>query len=124
MQHGLVVFDELERSQSHILVNQMAEYFQRTAVGRLRASRIVPEPFFVHSDLSSLIQVADLIAYVVAWGFRIPKLMRRPGRPELKPLADVVGQLRHRAVRDRGGESFYVWSFAVIDDLRPADERP
>jgi hypothetical protein len=45
-----------------VLIDQLSEYFKRTATGRLRASRIVPEPFFV-------------------------------------------------------------WSFAVIDDLRPKDER-
>ncbi|MGH7270483.1 MAG: DUF3800 domain-containing protein, partial [Polyangiaceae bacterium] len=29
-QHGIVVFDELERSQSHLLVEQMARYFLET----------------------------------------------------------------------------------------------
>jgi hypothetical protein len=64
--HGIVVFDELERSQSHVLINQMSEYFKETRNGRLRSSRVLPEPMFVHSDLTSLIQVADLIVYVSA----------------------------------------------------------
>jgi len=119
---GIVVFDELERSKSHLLVDQMARYFRDTAKGRLRASRIVPEPFFVHSDLTTLVQVADLVAYIVAWGVRVHN-MQRPRRGELKPLADAVCSLRHRAERDHDGHSFYVWSFAVIDDLRPRDEK-
>jgi hypothetical protein len=115
---GLVVFDELDRSQSHILVDQMAHYFQNTATGRLRASRVVPEPFFVHSDLTSLVQVADLVAYIIAWGVRVGT-MNRPARPDLASLGESVLALRyfqHRA-------DFPVWGFAVIDDLRPREEK-
>ena len=44
---GVIVFDELEKSRSHILVDQMANYFKRTMKGRQRASQVIPEPFFV-----------------------------------------------------------------------------
>lgn len=121
-QQGVVVFDELDRSQSHILVDQMARYFIETATGRMRASRIVPEPFFVHSDLTTLVQVADLVAYIVAWGVRVHS-MTRPARAELANLAAAVCQLRYHAQRERDGQAFGVWSFAIIDDLRPRDER-
>jgi hypothetical protein len=119
---GLVVFDELERSRSHILIDQMHEYFLNTAKGRLRASRVIPEPFFVHSYLTSLVQVADLVAYIIAWGVRVGG-MQRPARPELQNFARAVCDLRHRATRERDGEPFHVWSLAVIDDLRPRGER-
>ena len=59
-EQGVVVFDELEKSQSHLLIDQMHRYFEETAVGRHRASRIIPEPFFVHSDLTTGVQIADL----------------------------------------------------------------
>lgn len=121
---GAIVFDELEKSQSHILIAQMEEYFQRTATGRARARQIIPEPFFVHSDLSSLIQIADLIAYIVSWGFRIPGVMNVAGRAELTDLARSVARLRYRTTRDvRGNPDFEVWSFSYIDDLRGRDER-
>lgn len=119
---GVVVFDELERSQCHILVDQMKLYFLETAKGRRRAGRVVPEPFFVHSDLTTLVQLADLVAYTVSWGVRV-RGMSRPARPELTDLANSVCALRHRATRERDGQDFHVWSFAVIDDLRPRDER-
>lgn len=119
---GVVVFDELERSQCHLLVGQMAHYFRRTRVGRRRAARVVPEPFFVHSDLTTLIQLADIVAYVISWGVRLGS-MQRPHRPELGELADAVSHLRYRATRDRLGNPFHVWSFALIDDLRPREER-
>jgi hypothetical protein len=115
-------FDELERSQSHILINQMSAYFQQTRNGRLRASRVLPEPMFVHSDLTSLIQVADLIVYVVSWAVRI-KGMDRPSRAELSELAEAVRYLRYRTMVDTDGGSFERWSFVFIDDLRPVNER-
>jgi hypothetical protein len=123
-QHGIVVFDELERSQSHLLVEQMAEYFVKTKVGRLRSSRVLPEPMFVHSDLTSLVQVADLIVYIVAWAFRGIRGMTRPARPELSELAASVGSLRYRTSRETPDGTFDRWSFAFIDDLRPAADRP
>ncbi len=49
---GLVIFDELERSQCHILLDQMSRYFRSTIPGRARSARIIPEPFFVHIDKS------------------------------------------------------------------------
>lgn len=115
---GVVVFDELDKTQSHVLVGQMDRYFKRTQKGRQRAGRIIPEPFFVHSDLTTGVQLADLVAYVVSWGFRTGD-MTRPPRAELASLVDRVCQLRHRAVREVGGNpDFVVWSFAVIPDLR------
>jgi hypothetical protein len=119
---GLVVFDELERVQSHILVEQMNRYFQETWTGRTRASRVIPEPFFVHSELTTGVQLADLIAYVLSWGFRIPG-MDEPAREELRPLVDRACNLRHRAVREKmGNPQFVIWSFALINDLRARDE--
>ena len=49
-----MVFDELEKSQSHLLTDQMRRYFADTVVGQQRSNRIIPEPFFVHSDLTDL----------------------------------------------------------------------
>lgn len=123
-ERGLVVFDELERSQSHILVGQMGQYFRSTATGKQRSGRIVPEPFFVHSDLTTGVRIADLVAYLVVWNVRVGA-MSEPARPELDMLGRLVLNLRHRALIARPGypDGFGVWSFAVIDDLRTRDER-
>ena len=121
---GVIVFDELEKAQSKILLDQMEEYFLHTTRGILRARQVVPQPFFVHSDLTTLTQVADLIAYVTAWGFRLPGLLEAPARSELKPFADRVAALRYRTVREiLGTPNFVVWSFAAIDDLRGWEDR-
>jgi hypothetical protein len=119
---GLVVFDELERIQSHLLIEQMNRYFQATWKGRTRASQIIPEPFFVHSELTTGVQLADLVAYILSWGFRIPGMIEPP-RAELQGLVDRVCQLRHRAVREKlGNPQFIIWSFALINDLRAREE--
>jgi hypothetical protein len=118
---GAIVFDELEKSQSHILVDQMNQYFQRTAKGRARSGQIIPEPFFVHSDLTTGIQIADLILYTLSWGFRI-KEMSTPPREELSPFVEQICGLRYKAVREMNGNpNFVIWSFAVINDLRAHD---
>jgi hypothetical protein len=120
---GLVVFDELEKTQSHILVNQMKKYFQETETGRRRAGLVVPEPFFVHSDLTTLVQVADIVAYVAVWGLQVGH-MSPPKRPELRDFAQRICDLRHRVERPIDGEQRIVYSFAIIDDLRPRCEQP
>ena len=120
---GVAVFDELEKVQSHLLVNQMDRYFKRTMRGRQRAGRILPEPFFVHSDLTTGVQIADLVSYILSWGLRL-RAMTKPARTELEGYAAQVRQLRHRSVREVGGNrEFAVWSFAFITDLRSQMER-
>jgi hypothetical protein len=50
--------------------------------------------------------------------------MDQPARSELKDLASQVFQLRYRTTRDVNGiAGFQIWSFTVIDDLRPKRER-
>ncbi len=122
-QQGIIVFDELEKSKSHILIGQAHSYFRDHAVGQLRSSLIVPEPFFVHSDLTTGIQIADLIAYCVSWGFRTPQ-MNKPKREELAPFVEQIAHLRYRTTREIGDNpGFVIWSFAHISDLRTRRER-
>jgi hypothetical protein len=121
-EHGVIVFDELEKTQSHLLIDQCHRYFKDTAIGHHRSSLIVPEPFFVHSDLTTGIQLADLAAYVISWGFRTAA-MQKPARPELAPFARQIADLRYKATRLIDGEHFDIWSIAHILDLRTSFER-
>jgi hypothetical protein len=120
---GIIVFDELEKSRSHILVGQMERYFKFTTKGQQRAGQIIPEPFFVHSDLTTGVQLADLVAYIISWGVRYGD-MEGLARTELQDLANQVCQMRYRTKREVDGNPDYsIWSFTVISDLRPRDER-
>jgi hypothetical protein len=118
----VLVGETEEKIQSQVLMGQMAEYFLHTSTGRLRSSRILPEPFFVHSDQATLTQVADLIAYVVSWAVRL-KGMDADVREELEPFAKAIRDLRYRAVNVTQQGDFNQWSFVLISDLRPKSER-
>jgi len=81
---GMIVFDELDQAKSHLLLGQMTEYFLKTRKGLERSGLIIPEPFFVHSDLTMGVQIVDLAPYVLNWRFRAGK-MTKPSRLELQP---------------------------------------
>ena len=112
---GYLVFDELDRSAAHILLGQVKGYFVNTRNGRSRSRLIIPEPFFVHSDLTTLIQTADIVAYVISWGLRLRR-MTAPAREELSPLVDLIRRLEFKRGTE-GGE--WIYGLKLIDDLRP-----
>jgi hypothetical protein len=121
---GVIVCDELEKSRCCILIGQFGSYFKRTQKGQSRCSRIIPEPFFVHSDLTTGIQVVDLVAYVISWGLRFVPAMVEPIRAELTDYASQVERLEyHSQPRLQTGVLRRVHSFKYIDDLRSARER-
>jgi uncharacterized protein DUF3800 len=123
--YGIVVFDEIEKSMSHLLIGQISLYFGGTRTGRSRAAKVIPEPFFVHSDLTTGIQLADIVAYILSWGYVHP-LLTRARRAELATHAQLIkdnlSYLARRQIRYRG--RFNVRSIAVISTLvagaRPA----
>lgn len=123
-ERGLVVFDELDKAQSHILLQQMATYFLGTETGKYRSSRIVPEPFFVHSDLTTGVFLADLAAYILGWGWRLHS-MTNPAREELCPYADKLNEMQFHGKKPRAGGG--VWpldGIVCIDDLRGRFDKP
>lgn len=125
--HGVLIFDEQDPALSMRLMDQIHKYFRETERGQQRAERMIPMPFFVHSDLTPAIQIADLVAYVVNWGLRLDR-MPEPARDELKPLADRVFALRYsgREVplkRRLGKRGKHTWGISYIPDLRPRNER-
>lgn len=120
-ERGIIVFDELEKTKSHLLVNQTHHYFKETATGRHRSSLIVPEPFFVHSDLTTGIQIADIVAYCLSWAYRFSGLTK-PARSELDEYVQQLKKLRHRCIRLRQGKEIEIWSVAHIRDLRTLQE--
>jgi hypothetical protein len=113
---GAIVFDELDKQQSQIILNQMEAYFLKTEKGRTRSRLIIPEPLFVHSDLTTMIQMADLIAYIISWGVQL-KGMAKPKREELKNLSEIVCKLRYASETEGG---YTTWGFKVISTLMPS----
>jgi hypothetical protein len=114
---GIIVFDEFDKVKSHLLLGQMTEYFINTRKGQERSSLIIPEPFFVHSDLTMGVQIVDLAAYILSWGFRI-KGMTKPERPELQTLVSNLCNMRvlsKRIVPSIRREPIDIWSIVLID---------
>ena len=126
-EHAVMIFDEQDPALSQRLLDQIHRYFAETDRGQQRAERMIPIPFFVHSDLTPAIQIADLVAYIVNWGLRMSH-MPEPARKELRPFADKVFSLRYeghevplnRKLEKRGRK---IWGIAYIPDLRPRNER-
>lgn len=121
---GTVIFDEVEKQQSQILLSQMEQYFLHTGKGRTRSRLIIPEPLFVHSDLTSMIQMADLVAYIVSWGVRLTtgvRPMNKPKRDELDPFAQQVTRLRYHSATPGGHDT---WGFVELGELRVENVEP
>ncbi len=70
--HGLLVFDAVDKGADQRFVRQLERYFTKTQTGRYRTAWIVPVPMFVASDMTMAVQAADLAIYCVNWGFRLP----------------------------------------------------
>lgn len=112
-----LVFDELDRSACHILLGQVGNYFVRTRNGRTRSRLIIPEPFFVHSDMTTLVQLADIVAYCMSWGLRL-RGMDEPTREELAPLVRRVQHMMFARDLESGERQRGI---TLIRDLRPAN---
>jgi hypothetical protein len=111
---GIIVFDELEKSKSHILISQLENYFKKSSKGRQRSGLVIPEPFFVHSDLTTGIQIADLIAYIISWGLRL-KGMTEPIRPEMGEFGELIKPLRYITTREVGEiQNMQIWSVIYV----------
>jgi hypothetical protein len=115
---GIVIFDELEKSKSHILHDQMSAYFNNTYKGRERSKFIIPEPFFVHSDLTTGIFIADIVAYCLAFNFRL-EFMVEPKRLDLDGFVSQICEMRYLAKRLIPSINKYepseIWSITVIN---------
>jgi len=121
---GIVVFDELEKAQCRILINQMEHYFATTGRGYIRSARIIPEPFFVHSDLTTAIQLVDIVAYSLNWGLRLNR-MTKSTRPEMEEFAQYAFDLKYAGKRvvDVDEQPRSIYGITYIDDLRPRNEK-
>jgi hypothetical protein len=116
---GLVVFDNLQKAESRLHIKQMEMYFLKTEKGSQRSARIVPQPCFVQSDLTTAVQLADIIAYCFNWGTRLNK-MKEPTRSELEPLAQVAFDMRYAGKRfdESNGQERPVYGVFYVDDLK------
>jgi len=119
---GLLVLDETEKMQDRRFVRMLERYFQETATGRYRSTRIVPSPFFVASDMAYPVQVADVAIYALNWGFRLPQYgMNAPTRPDIEAeFGGLIGDLQFRGDGYRDGIVFQTFGIVYVPDLYTA----
>jgi len=117
-QHGLLVMDEIEKAADRRFVRRLESYFAKTLAGRFRSSWIVPTPFFVSSDMTYPVQVADLAIYCVNWGFRLPtRGMDAPSRPEIaSEFGPWLNKLQFRGDAYRDGIVYPEFGIVFVPD--------
>ena len=94
----------------------IARYFTKTHTGRVRSARILPEPLYARSDLTTLLGVADIAIYTINHVYRPTEVWTQPIREELKPLIDWIYRLQWKGQREN--ES-WLHSIFHMADLRP-----
>ena len=117
-QHGLLVMDEVDKTEDRRFVRRLEAYFRKTKIGRYRSAWIVPAPFFVSSDMAYPVQAADLIIYCVNWGFRLPS--RGMDDAVRQEIADDYGRwldlLQFHGHAQRDGEVYESFGIVYVPD--------
>lgn len=115
---GLVVMDETDKNEDRRYVRKLERYFTVTQAGRSRASRIVPSPFFVASDMTYPIQAADVCIYCVNHGFRVPtRGMDAPTRPEIaNEFGPWLARLQYKGTAHKDGEEVDTYGIAFVSN--------
>jgi len=114
--HGLLVFDAVDKGADQRFVRQLERYFTRTQTGRYRTAWIVPVPMFVASDMTMAVQAADLAIYCVNWGFRLPAAgMNEPTRAEIaEEFGPWVHELQYRGRAQRHGRTYDSYGITYV----------
>jgi hypothetical protein len=122
-EHGLLVFDETDKTEDRRFVKRMERYFTRTMKGRYRTAWIVPTPFFVASDMTYAVQAADMCIYCVNWGFRLPtRGMDAPVRTEIaERYGPWLNRLQYRGQTEAHGRMVDSYGIVYVSEpYRPA----
>jgi Protein of unknown function (DUF3800) len=117
-EHGLIIMDQSEKRLDQTFVRQMETYFSKTATGRNRASRIVPSPLFVDSDMTFGVQAADICLYCLNWGFRLDSWNDvLDTRPEIaQEFGPKLARLQWTGTGIREGEAFRSYGIVLVND--------
>jgi hypothetical protein len=117
-QMGLLVMDEVEKTEDRRFVQRLHDYFVKTANGRDRSRWIVPSPFFVSSDMALPVQVADVVIYALNWGYRHPAEMTAPTRPEIESRFSArIEKLKWKGEGYDGTKTYRSFGIVCVPDL-------
>jgi hypothetical protein len=86
---GIMIFDSQDMRKNEVLSRKISNFFYRSRAA-LDINNIIPEPYFVSSNICYGIQLADLAAYIVAQKFS--------GRNELIPFYNQIRDLQFKSI--------------------------
>jgi len=117
-EHGLIVMDEVDKTEDRRFVGRLQRYFTYTGPGRYRSTWIVPTPFFVASEMTYPVQAADVCVYCVNWGFRRATIgMNAPRREEIgTEFGPWLDQLQFHGQGYRDGVVFESFGIVYVPD--------
>ena len=91
---GIIIMDQVEKSIDKKFSRQIKSFLSYSSFGAKLSPHIIPEPLFVESDVSSLIQIADICIYIINTGYRKSKAMEEPTRKEVQEkFEDKISRL-------------------------------
>ena len=96
-ENGILVLDQTDKEDDKRFLKDLENYYTKTAEGRKRTKWIVPSALFVDSDMSPLIQAADMCIYCINWGYRVPAWkFKGPQRDEIvRDFGDLCHKLQY-----------------------------
>lgn len=125
---GLLVLDETDRTDDRRYLRRMENYFSKSDEGRLQATRIVPAPMFVASEMSHAIQAADVVIYCINWGYRSDEEgIDAETREDIEKLCSVAIQnLQYRSAKtlEDGSQLSLPSIFCVSELYKKKKARP
>ncbi len=89
-ENGILVLDQTDKEDDKRFLKALENYYTKTVEGQKRVKFIVPYALFIDSEMSPLIQAADVCIYCINWGFR-------------RKAWDFNGLERDEIARDFGG---------------------
>ncbi len=117
-EHGLLVFDETDKTDDRRFVRRVESYFTKTVPGRQWTQWIVPSPLFVSSDMTYPVQAADVCIYCINWGYRLPRHgMTAPTRPEIeRDFSHWLRDLQFEGDCIRWGKTVHRYGITYVAD--------
>ena len=117
-EHGLLVFDEVEKQSDRRFVKKLHHYFRETQTGRYRSHWIIPAPLFVSSDMTYPVQIADLCIYAINYGYRLPGTGMDAPVVEViaREFGPVLKRLQYRGEGYRHGNVFPTYGIVFVPD--------
>jgi len=117
-EHGLLVMDEVDKTDDRRFVRRLENYFHKTQTGQFRSQWIVPAPFFVASDMAYPVQVADVCIYCINWGFRLEGIgMNAVARQEIvDEFSPWLRRLQYCGEGSRDGATFRTYGIVYVPD--------